>query len=186
MADNPIYKSPLSQAEEFRAEKISLDAGEYFNEGQLETLKKYCDRYGVDFESAKTELARRFDNIQKNHGLRGVDAASAAVETLTDDLVMGFNPQTFKNPAAQAQALRPQVNDNWDPKTNPYAGKSTGDLDKEGFEGWHNTLIQKLRNSSYDTYEDAIADLNRERDEPFDDKQKQYVTAYARQVFGMD
>jgi len=67
--------------------------------------------------------------------------------------------------------------------TNKYKGKSIADLDKEGFEGWHNEIIQNLRNSSYDSV-DAAMEAGRKRG--FDQNQMDYIEAYAKQVFGED
>ena len=64
-----------------------------------------------------------------------------------------------------------------------YKNKSIDELDKLGFEGWHNVIINNLRNSDYESADDAIAAAERHKD--WTPKQKAYVRAYANQVFGV-
>ena len=111
---NSAFDDDYDEEFEDRAEKIANDAREYFNDNQLNELKKYCDRYEVDFELAKVELAKRFDDIQKNHGLHGVDAANAALDTLTDDIVMGYNPNKdeYEEEMAKAQNENADMSEN--------------------------------------------------------------------------
>ena len=64
-----------------------------------------------------------------------------------------------------------------------YKNKSIDELDKLGFEGWHNILINKLRNSAYDSAEEARKELSKSK---LSKKQRDYVNAYINQVFGID
>lgn len=64
-----------------------------------------------------------------------------------------------------------------------YKNKSLDELDKLGFEGWHNVIINNLRNSAYDTPDAAIQAAEKRTD--WTPKQKAYVRAYANQVFGV-
>ena len=61
-------------------------------------------------------------------------------------------------------------------------GKSLADFDKENpGEGSHNQIINKLRNSGYDSVDEVMKDV-----ENYDltDDQKEYVHEYAKHVFG--
>lgn len=90
----------------------------------------------------------------------------------------------YKNPL---ELLKGEYEETKEPEEefNPeeYKGKSIDELDKLGFEGWHNVIINNMRNSDYDTYEDVMAAANKRN---FNAKQKAYIDAYARQVFGID
>ena len=64
-----------------------------------------------------------------------------------------------------------------------YRSMSIEEMDKAGFNGPHNNIINKLRNSVYDSVEEAMKDADRWN---LDNKQRAYVEAYANKVFGED
>jgi len=66
---------------------------------------------------------------------------------------------------------------------NPYSKGSLSDIEKQGWEGKHNYIINKMYNSDYDTIDEVMEDAERM---DLDEKQMQYVEAVARRVFGED
>lgn len=66
---------------------------------------------------------------------------------------------------------------------NPYSKGSLSDIEKQGWEGKHNYIINRMYNSNYDTIDEVMEDAERM---DLDEKQMQYVEAVARRVFGED
>lgn len=78
---------------DYRAEKIATDIREYVSDESLKTIKRYCNKYGVDYNKAIHELAKDIAA-----GALEESGESEVVETLLDNLVAGFdkkeNPQS--------------------------------------------------------------------------------------------
>lgn len=123
----------FEESDDVRAEKIANDIGEYFSESQLNTVKKYCERYDVDFEKAKVELAKRFDKAKTESGLySNPDRADFAINTLTDDIVMGdWTGEEESNPVSENEYYDERPD--WKPESDEHYSAYDEDVKKGGY-----------------------------------------------------
>ena len=235
---------------ERRVEMIAENINDYLVNEELNRIRKYCDKYGEDYEEVINHIAQGIE--------AGQDPAESMEEVL-DDIVSGRSgtvPQAQEKESDTeitdediSQALddeswktddleelaeivastmkvdkervmsvinkekdegteedklwdkyeKGEITDKEKEKLNSerqkklsegaeenqsfdYKNKSIDELDREGFEGWHNVLINNLRESAYDTAEEARSKIKPN----WTERQKAYVNAYINQVFGKD
>lgn len=130
--------------EEFvdRDEKISTDINEYFSDNQLNELKKYCDKYEVDFDVAKTKLASQYDKMLKDAGYSSKDAADAALENIIDGIVMGDDDRWDDNLDLNNRKTRENLVDDYDKyrASKNFNRGQTVDAPEKG-QGWKKTKM---------------------------------------------
>lgn len=83
MGDEEVAKHEDS-GEESKAEKIAMDIDEYINKQSLNTIKRYCEKYGEDYDYVIGELAKDIAA-----GALEDNTEQEVVETLLDNLVFG-------------------------------------------------------------------------------------------------